>query len=658
MNQLLRFLLLFSIFFLSRNFSFGETQVSTVFVIKKCVIQDSNFIKKINLLHEKNEVARYEIFMAIGEYWNRCGFFKNAEKAYLNAKSNAFSRTNNSDVQYANYCLLSVDTKITKYQEYNQLLNAYYFEKLRFSESARNIGFLSLRISNYFYGKSDFKNSLKWSIIGLKHFHSKSEYQDLQSELLNQSAISLIQVANYRRAKIFLLKAKSIDDKYKDPITNNNIILNLGIIEMFTNNFRQAELKFNECLNNAKLRSDYENASIIYFNLSELETKKGNLNRAIQQMDSVVYFARKDNNNSNLLSGLYFKGVLENEFGETNKLIRTLSSLDSLLKIFPDVEYQAYFYELKSKYFFSIGKFSEAYNSLSRFTVMIDSLRGKSKELEVSEMLAIHNEELLNSEVKLKQKEILLNKQKHRAENERIEKWLFIVLTFSLLMILVFTLYFSRNKRIQRTIFVQKLIEGLDNERKRFSKELHDNIGHMLILLKYSIKKNSNSSDNIIELQHEVDGILNETRKLSFELYPEKIIRHGLKLAVDDIIKKIVSQGSLHISFRHYGDIESLSHDQKLNLFRIVQELSQNTLKHSRANSAEIELKCIDNVFLLKYSDNGIGLDLKQKSNVFKIDNYFSSLKERVRLLNGTIKFRNLKPTGLEFIITFELLKT
>jgi two-component system NarL family sensor kinase len=204
------------------------------------------------------------------------------------------------------------------------------------------------------------------------------------------------------------------------------------------------------------------------------------------------------------------------------------------------------------------------------------------------------------------------------------------VLTLMMLAIIGFALAFQRKlarkaeefREIEKLVQKQELqsayfvIEGQEHERKRIAAELHDNIGGLLATLKiYSdLSLNKDKQEDIDRLNHKINEVSitlgEEVRKLSHELDLRTLAGFGLKVAVEHLSEAITASGKL--SVMPVIDMQRpVAEGSSLHLYRIIQELLTNTLKHSNATIARIELTQIDEDITLIYEDNGQGFDLE-----------------------------------------------
>lgn len=193
-----------------------------------------------------------------------------------------------------------------------------------------------------------------------------------------------------------------------------------------------------------------------------------------------------------------------------------------------------------------------------------------------------------------------------------------------------------------------------ENERERISFSLHDSVGQYLTVLKWGLSKLKNSAPSIEtardleQLSSTCDDIIIEIREISHDLMPTLIKDFGVASAIKDYLGKQQLLTPLKLTFKCSEELFNMrfKREFEVNLYRMVQELFQNVIKHAGATSMEIHLKYDSRKLILFYKDDGIGMSQ---------DQFFPrSLNYRTKLFGGRIeKVNGLR--GLEFQITFNV---
>ena len=229
-----------------------------------------------------------------------------------------------------------------------------------------------------------------------------------------------------------------------------------------------------------------------------------------------------------------------------------------------------------------------------------------------------------------KQQQIQL--QDKTIDNNRSTIAALILTLLSLLLIGIIYLYQQKQKKMkQRQIvaeeFTKQLLEKMEDERKRIASDLHDSVNHELLVLRNSF----NTKTDLIDAK--IESIMNDVRNISRNLYPILFSKIGLVASIKQMIKRLQNDND----FLVVADLQytkSLSTSNELQLYRIIQEVLSNTIKHSQALAAKITiLSTSDNTFI-ELRDNGIGFNVP---NVLTAETAFGlhNIIERSKLIGG-----------------------
>ncbi|MFC5282374.1 ATP-binding protein [Pedobacter alpinus] len=193
-----------------------------------------------------------------------------------------------------------------------------------------------------------------------------------------------------------------------------------------------------------------------------------------------------------------------------------------------------------------------------------------------------------------------------------------------------------KNKEDDTRMMAKRLmVDGLENERRRLSRELHDGLGPYLTSLKHYIENNVNNELKKTEMKKIVDETISEIRLMSNALMPASIDDFGIGATLTNYIKSLNKSTSINIVYEDLTKQENsnISSHQATNLFRISQELINNSLKHAKAKNIRITLSEFDDFISLFYFDDGIGFNME----TVKLGSGIVNIKERVEICNGEI---------------------
>lgn len=196
------------------------------------------------------------------------------------------------------------------------------------------------------------------------------------------------------------------------------------------------------------------------------------------------------------------------------------------------------------------------------------------------------------------------------------------------------------------------IIEGQDQERKRVAEELHDSLGGMLATLRmYSdLMHEQPLSTELRELATRISALSTEaaaeTRRIAHDLGAGVLKNFGLAASLRQLCDAIANHKLAVHAFINIP--ASPDYDLSLHVYRIVQELFTNTLKHARASTIQMEVNVVEEEYLsIIFEDNGVGFDTTKAAGGMGLGN----LRSRVELFQGTITIDSAPQRGTTTII-------
>jgi PAS domain S-box-containing protein len=204
----------------------------------------------------------------------------------------------------------------------------------------------------------------------------------------------------------------------------------------------------------------------------------------------------------------------------------------------------------------------------------------------------------------------------------------------------------SRIKEEQQQMILSAGLQAEENEKKRISEILHNGIAQMLYAVKLNINqlKNTEEKPSFDHLMQLLNQSIRDVRNVSFELAPSILTDFGLAATLEDMAGRLSnSQLSVQTKVNHIA--KSLPFQIQLNIFRIIQELVNNSIKHGKASLIQIEVnKKAKNTFII-VTDNGIGFEANKEDETPKGIG-LSSIKNRLRLYKGTLTIESFPGAG------------
>jgi len=204
---------------------------------------------------------------------------------------------------------------------------------------------------------------------------------------------------------------------------------------------------------------------------------------------------------------------------------------------------------------------------------------------------------------------------------------------------------------------LKAVIQTEENERKRFAKDLHDDLGPLLSAVKLSVssltamEQDDKRKEILRNTDHLITEALRSIKEISNNLSPHMLANFGLASAINDLTNRITGPGIPVIRFDSdlYG--VRFNEDVEVVLYRVTGELINNTLKHAHASNVEMQLTKQGNVLILTYSDDGKGFDVPEVIHGPVKGTGISNIISRLRSVRGNLEAESSPESGSKFII-------
>lgn len=220
-------------------------------------------------------------------------------------------------------------------------------------------------------------------------------------------------------------------------------------------------------------------------------------------------------------------------------------------------------------------------------------------------------------------------------------------------IITYFIISIIRQQRRAVRLYKQNLlteIATLEKERSRMASDLHDEIGPLLAAIKLrigSLDVSQADEEDVEKTNQQIDNVIKRMREISFDLMPTSLIRKGFAAALNEFIEYCSKSSQLKINFQ-FADVK-LSQPQAVNMYRIVQEIIHNTIKHSEASELLIEMRREKDKVVLATRDNGKGFNYEEKSGETRGIG-LQSLLRRSEIIGGKMFVESKKEKGTTYI--------
>ena len=247
----------------------------------------------------------------------------------------------------------------------------------------------------------------------------------------------------------------------------------------------------------------------------------------------------------------------------------------------------------------------------------------------------------------------------------------FILLAFlSMFLVLILFFYFSRKKIVQIEVakknleidYQKQLLNSVlvtqEEERKRIAQDLHDDISSKLnvVSLNSHLLKTPNLNEleqveitnNIISLTQKA---LENSRRIAHDLFPPVLEKFGLNAGIEELVQDYNSTKKVKVLYQNEIDFEAYPIDKHLHIFRILQELLNNSLRHGKATEISIQFTTFDNQKSCIYIDNGVGFDSSNLENKKGLG--MMNIESRINFLEGKFSLDSILNEGVKMVFNF-----
>ena len=315
-------------------------------------------------------------------------------------------------------------------------------------------------------------------------------------------------------------------------------------------------------------------------------------------------------------------------------------------------------------YYFQKALFNKKYNNLEatikeqeNYIQFRDSIYTVEKNKTVTELETKYQTEK-------KEKQIL----QQQAEVKQKNIWLLLISSVVIIGLILFRNFRVKTKLQKEQLKLEnKLLEEQSNykiqeQRLDISRELHDNVGSQLtfiISILDNLKGSSVQFDEVID--RKIDTLSNFAYKSISELRDTIWVLNSKQLSLSELQSRMlnfikdaresVDAIRFHFDFEIASDVE-LSSKQAINLYRILQEIVNNAIKHADAKDVFVAISQVDNTLQIKILDNGVGFDYEsKKKKSFGLNN----IHNRIQEMNGIVNVESSKENGTSYVIQIQL---
>jgi signal transduction histidine kinase len=393
--------------------------------------------------------------------------------------------------------------------------------------------------------------------------------------------------------------------------------------------------------------------------------------KKLKLLDSSFYYFQKSFEVSGKYNYSYGKAESQLQLGAHAILLKKYKEAENyLLAGIEDAKAINYFgmlddgYKYLSDIYAVTGRYKQAYEYFQKYKEVNDSVVNLGSKKYATELEKKY-------ETEKKDKQIIF--QQSQLGKRKILNYVLIGSAGALLIVslLGYRNYHQMKKIQQQRIneletekklsATEAVLKGEEQERTRLAKDLHDGLGGMLSGIKYSFNtmkgnlvmtpENNQAFERSMDM---LDSSIKEMRRVAHNMMPEALVKFGLDTALKDFCNEINQSGALLVNYQSIGmEYAVIEQTTAITIYRIVQELINNTMKHAAAKTAVVQVTKSDDHISVTVEDDGKGFDtsiLRQSKGIG-----WDNIQNRVEFLKGSLDVQSGNENGTSVLIEFNI---
>lgn len=548
--------------------------------------------------------------------------------------------------------------------------------------SLRHISMAEQNLGDYYLSKERYRDALGCYIGSL-------EIEEFRKDINKMAWIYVLMGRAYYYMEMFP-QALDYDNRALEIFTSRNDVAGLAKTYQQLGNLNSSR-EFCEKRNESEKLTDFLTAidflkkSLREYSLSDNEagTAEAGIDLAsvynkmkkpdtalVYLQKSLDYYRRIDNPGATI-NALYVLGKTYRRLGEYHKSLEAFKECEMISRTDGLNQGIQFLYEAMANTLADMGDFKNAYEQYIKYMTIRDSVYNSEKSMQFMELEARYQNEV-------KQNQILKLTSEKRGRNNLI-----YLLTGIIVLLASFAYYYIRLLKQNKIIAEQKIeikenkiaelekersylaaksvLEGEEAERSRLAGDLHNGLGGLLSGIKLnlsSMKENSViTHENMSAFNHALsllDTSISELRRIAHNLMPETLNHYGLKTALEDFCTQVAPADKPVITVSFFGDEIRYTKELELTVYRIIQELVNNALKHASASTVSIQVFSEPQRLSAQVIDNGCGFVNNSDIYIAK-GKGLENIYNRVTAMNGKLDIWSEPGQGTEISIEFEI---
>lgn len=530
---------------------------------------------------------------------------------------------------------------------------------------------------SYFYNGS-YEAAIEHFEKASEHLDGDGKKADPKKRLTNYCNLGLVwtRLRAGDQALAVFKQAKTLAEQTGDSLMQAPILSRIAAALLIKKDYKKAEDYFHQALqiaeSNDQTHYQIEIANSLahyYIAMHRLDSAQHYSNYVLELLSRRAYAGHAYDALNDRLHAEHNLGLIFLQQGRKDQAGRLLlnafneakssGSSDLILHMEPDV----------AAYFAAIGDFRQAYEHMRHYARSRDTILEEQKDKVLSNWMKSRMNE---KDKELMAQQLRISRQQRKLQSKNF--WIGGSFMGALVLaggFIAFVRSYRNKQRLQQAT-IQRLeqeqeinqlkaqVRGEEQERNRLALELHDGIASQLWAIKLNVdslqqqeQANGHYRKSLGTIYQQLDDTTREVRKTAHNLMPDLLLHEGLATALASLCDKIKKQTDLEVDFLEFGTIPRMNEDIELSLYRMIQELIQNVLKHAqKATQLLVQLSCTETLLNITVEDNGSGFtgnpDAAKGLGLHHVE-------RRVKALQGHIDLQSVPDKGTTVYIEFDI---
>ena len=519
-------------------------------------------------------------------------------------------------------------------------------------------------IGNDEYSQGNYTTAIEYY---MKSIHISEKNNDLDRLALSYNNLGNIytnELKSPQKAVVYYTKSLDIEKKKANDEGIATELINIGNVLASQSKFTEAEKTLEDALHIFEKIKDNGGAAKTLESLGVLYTLAGNDLKAISSFEKCIDYKEKYNNHIDLTNVYIGLGtVYYHQKNYQRSLYFSFKALE-LSRITGNKSQAQHIYDGIYKAYAGLGQYNLAYKYLLEYSTLKDTLLNATISRQIIDIQEKYEKGKMEQKVAMQNLEI---KNKSLQRNGLLAFLALAIIIFSSLLYFIFQklknekLLYLRNTQLKDKEIVNlvqqseiksmmSMAEGQENERQRISRELHDRVGSMLSLIKLNLSNYEQEDKSFVkENLSLLENTYQEVRNISHNLHSGLLTRFGLKAALKDLKNTVESHNTIRVNLSFHEEELTMSKDTEVTIFKVIQELVTNTLKHANAKNLDIQINgSEDETISVSVEDDGNGFDVRS-------DHHegigLKNIRYRISSMGGELEINSSPGKGACFII-------